>query len=88
MRDLALRNDCYVVSNGASSYDTMGHLAATKKLYPELKNSSDKRRLALPNFPNSKSLTNLVYLQDTIPDHVSVYSHMVLTTQQYLDLTR
>lgn len=42
-----------VVHHVSSALGQLGHVAATAKLYPELKNSSDIRPAALPMIPSS-----------------------------------
>ena len=39
-----LLNDCHVVDNGISTFDTVVVMAATARLYPELKSNSGKHR--------------------------------------------
>ena len=63
-----LLNDCHVVDNGISTFDTVVVMAATARLYPGLKSNSGKHLVALPSFPNSKSPADPVCQQDTIQD--------------------
>jgi len=56
----------------SSTLDTVAAMVQAAKLYPELKNSSDKHLVALRNFPSSISPTSLAYLRDTILDRVYV----------------
>ena len=38
-----LLNDCHVVDNGTSTFDTVGSTVSTAVPYPELKSNSDRR---------------------------------------------
>ena len=58
-----------VVGDVSSTCHSLAAMAATARLYPELKNSSDRLPAALPMIPNSISVIDPVYLQDTIPNH-------------------
>jgi hypothetical protein len=57
-----------VVCDVSSTCHTVAAMAATEKLYPELKNSSDRHLATLHNFPSSISLADPVCLQDTTLD--------------------
>ena len=63
-----LLNDCHVVDNGTSTFDTVVVMAATARLYPELKSNSGKHLVALPSFPSNRSPAGPVCQQDTIQD--------------------
>ena len=65
---LGLVYACNVVSDVSSPLHTVAAMAATEKLYPELKNSSDRHLATLHNFPSSISLADPVCLQDTTLD--------------------
>ena len=45
-----------VVCDVSSTFSELGHVAATEKLYPELKNSSDMRPATLPMIASSSTL--------------------------------
>ena len=54
MRLAQLGNARDVVCDVPSALSELGHVAATEKLYPELKNSSGMRPATLPMIPNSR----------------------------------
>ena len=58
-----------MVHHVSSTLSELGHVAATEKLYPALKNSSDTHPATLPSFPNSRSPVNPVYLWASTLDH-------------------
>jgi hypothetical protein len=61
MRLAQLGNARDVVYYVSSALSQLAHVAATAKLYPELKNGSDMRPAALHSFPNSRSPQDPVY---------------------------
>jgi hypothetical protein len=69
MRIVALRNVNDVVCDVSSSFNTVAVMAAAEKPFPGLKNSSDMLPVTQPTIPSNRSLTSLVYQQDTILDH-------------------
>ena len=70
MRLAQLGNARDVVCDVPSALSELGHVAATEKLYPELKNSSDMRPATLPMITSSRSPAGPVYQRDTIPNRV------------------
>ena len=82
MRIVALRNVSHVVHHVASTHPTVAAMASTEKPFPGLKNSSDMLPVALPMIPSSRSPTNPVYQQDTIPDHGSQLDPLVPVSLQ------
>jgi hypothetical protein len=53
MRLAQLGNARDVVCDVSSTFSELGHVAATAKLYPELKSSSDTHPATLPIIPSS-----------------------------------
>ena len=68
MRLAQLGNARDVVCDVPSTLSELGHVAATAKLCPELKNSSGMRPAALHSFPSSRSPADPVYLQASTLD--------------------
>ena len=71
MRLAQLGNARDVVCDVPSTLSELGHVAATAKLYPELKNSSGMRPATLPMIPNSRFLADPVCPWASTLDHRS-----------------
>ena len=62
-------NDSNVVYYVASTSNALAVMAAAARPYPELKSNSDMLPATHSTNSSSRSLTDPVYLRDTIPDH-------------------
>ena len=71
MRLAQLGNARDVVCDVSSTLSELGHVAATAKLYPELKNSSGMRPATLPMIPSSRSPVDPVCPWASTLDHRS-----------------